>query len=142
MHRRASLFVRQSVDGYLVRHHKRRIEPQAKMPDNLVFIGLVFVFFQKILGAGKSDLVNILFHFLRSHADSVIGHLNGLVVGIYRNLNLILQAFRTGVLAHQLQLLQLGDGVASIGYQFPVKNIVVGIQPLFDNREYILAVNG
>ena len=36
----------------------------------------------------------------------------------------------------------LGDGVAAVGNQLPVENVVVRIQPLLDYRKYILAAYG
>ena len=75
------------------------------MTDNLIFIGLVLISLQKILCAGECNLVNILLHFLRRHAQTVVLYLDGLFLRVHGNLNLVLHVLRLGILSHQLQLL-------------------------------------
>ena len=111
------------------------------MTDDLVFICLVLIFCQEILCTGKCDLVDILFHFLGGHTDTIILDGDGLVLGIDGNLNLILRILRLLVLAHQRQLFQLRDRVASIGNQLTIENIMIGIKPFLNDRENILAVD-
>ena len=45
------------------------------MPDNLVLIRLILVFLNKIRRAGESDLVDVLLHLVRRHADTVVDKL-------------------------------------------------------------------
>ena len=104
VNRGASFFVRPGINGYLICNHKCRIKSQSEMADDLILIGFILIFFQEILSAGKSNLVNILLYLFCSHAQSVICHGNRLFIWIYSHLNLIFQILRTGILAHQLQL--------------------------------------
>ena len=112
------------------------------MTDDLVFIGFVFILFEEILGTGEGDLVDVLLHLRLAHAQAVIGDGNGLLIRVYGNLYLIFHAFRLVILPHQLQLFQLGDGIAAVGNQLTIENIVVGIQPFLNDREYIFTVYG
>ena len=75
------------------------------MSDDLIFIGLIFIFIQEILCAGKSNLVNVLLHFFLSHANAVICHGNSLVRRVHNYLNLVLHILRLFKLPHQLQFL-------------------------------------
>ena len=88
------------------------------------------------------DLVDILFHFICRHTKSVIDELQSLLIRVHQNLYLRFIFLRKCILTHHIQLLQLGDGIASVGNQFTEENIVVRIQPFFNNRENIVAVNG
>ena len=131
----------QGIDGHSVRHHEGRIEAQTEMTDDLVLIGLVLILLQECLGAGKGDLVDVLLHLVHGHAETIILDDDGLLLGIDRYLHLIVGIGRLLVFAHQRQLLQLCDGVAAVGNQLSVENVVVGIKPLLDNGKYIFAVN-
>ena len=111
------------------------------MADDLVFICLVLVLLHEVLNAGKCDLVNIFVNLFLRHAKAIIPDGNGLFIGVYADLDLILHILRLFVLAHQLQLFKLGDRVAAIADQLAVKDIVIGIKPLFDHRENVLACN-
>ncbi len=75
------------------------------MTDDLILIGLVFIFVQEILGAGKCDLVDILIHFFLGHAQTVIRNRNGLVRRVHGHMDLILKILGLFKLAHKLQLL-------------------------------------
>src|SRR5699024_11946707 len=46
--------------------------------DDLILAGLIFVFFQKLSRAGKSDLGDILLHFFFRHAKTSINELQRL----------------------------------------------------------------
>ena len=100
------------------------------MTDNLVVVCLIFIFCNKICRAGKCDLVNIFVNLFLRHAKAIIPDGNGLFIGVYADLDLILHILRLFVLAHQLQLFKLGDRVAAIADQLAVKDIVIGIKPL------------
>ncbi len=141
MYGRRALLPGKGIDVHLIRHHERRIKSQTEMSDDLVVVGFVLIFGYKIGGTGKRDLVNILLHLVRRHADSVIHHLNGLILRIDKHVHGRLIILRQAVFPHHIQLFQFRDGIASVGYQFPVKNVLIRIQPLFDDRENILAVN-
>ena len=141
MNRLCVFLIRKSIDRNLVRYHECRIETQTEMTDDLVFVCLVLIFCQEILCTGKCDLVNVLFHFLGSHTDTIILDGDRLVLGINGNLNLILRLPRLLILAHQRQLFQLRDRVASVGNQLTIENIMIGIKPFLNDRENILAVD-
>ena len=111
------------------------------MADNLVVVGLILIFRDEIRSAGKSDLIDILLNLVRSHADAVIDEFQSLLLRIHDHGNPGLIVFRQGILAHHIQLFQLRDGVAAVGNQLPVEDIVVGIEPFLDNGKNIFAVN-
>ena len=135
------LLVGQRVNGYLVGNHKRGIEAKSEMTDNLVLIGFVLVLLHEILDAGKCNLVNILVNLVLGHAKSIVCDLYGLVIWIHGHLDFVLQILRSLVLAHELQFLKLGNGIAAIAYQLPVENVMVRVQPFLDYWENVLACN-
>ncbi len=126
---------------HLVRHHERRIETKTEMSDDLILIGLILIFLNKVRSAGKSNLVDILLHLVRSHTDTIIDKLERLFLRIHDHLNLRLITVRQGIFTHHVQFLQLRDRITSVGDQLPEEDIMVGIQPLLDDRENIVAVN-
>ena len=141
VNRLCSFLIGKSIDVDLVRHHKCRIKTQAEVSDDLILIGLVLILRQEIRSPGKCDLVDVFFHFLRGHAKTVIDEFQSLLIRIYQNLHLRFIFIRKSILSHHVQLLQLGDGIASIGDQLTEENIMIGIKPLLDNRKNIVAVD-
>ena len=105
MHRGRVRPVGAGVDGHLVRHHEGGVEAQAEMADDLVLVGLVFIFVQEILGAGKGDLVDVLLHLALGHAKSVVLHHDGAVLLVHRHRDLVVRIVRLLILAHEGQLL-------------------------------------
>ncbi len=89
----------------LVRYHKRGVETQAEVSDNLVIVGLVLVLLHEIRGAGKSDLVDVLVHLLGGHAQTIVMKGDGLGFGVYDHVNSGLVIHGELVLAHHVQLL-------------------------------------
>ena len=67
---------------------------------------------------------------------------SGFFFRVHDHADAVLVAFRIGVLADEGQLFQLGDGVAAVGHQLTEENVVIGIQPFFNNRKNIFAVDG
>ena len=112
------------------------------MADDLILVGFVLVFFQEILDAGKCDLIDVFVDLVLGHTQTVVRDLDGLFIGVDGNLNLVIHILRSLVLSDQLQLFQLGNCIAAVADQLAVENIVVGIQPLFDHRKYVLTGNG
>ena len=90
---------------HLIRHHERGIESQSEMSDNLVGIALVLIFFNKIGCAGESNLVDILFHLVRSHSQAVVGECQCLLLRIHHHVDTGLEAFGQCILTHHIQLL-------------------------------------
>ena len=111
------------------------------MTDDLVIRSFVLIFLDKIRGTGERDAVNILLHLVRRHAQSVIDHLDRLVLRAHNDLDLCLVIIRQGILSHHIQLLQFGDGVAPIADQLAIKDIMIRIQPFFNDRKQIFAVD-
>ena len=111
------------------------------MSADLILIGLVLVLLDEIRRTGKSDLVDILLHLVRRHTDTVINKLERLLLRVHDHLNLRLITVGQGIFPHHVQLLQLRNCITAVGDQFPEKDIMVGIQPLLDDRENIVAVN-
>ena len=85
------------------------------MTDNLLLAGFVLIFFQEIRGSGKCDLINVFLHLVSSHSQAIVNELKRLFLRVYQNLNFCLIVCGHFVFAHQIQLFQLGDGVAAVG---------------------------
>ena len=78
VHRDGLRLVGQGIDGHPVRHHEGGVEAQAEVADDLVVVRLVLVLLQEILRAGEGDLVDVLIHLIRRHADAVVREADGL----------------------------------------------------------------
>ena len=111
------------------------------MADDLVRIALVLILLDKVGGAGERDLVDLLLHLVRCHAQSIVRKGQGLLLRIDYYVYPGLISLRQSILSHHVQFLKLRHGVAAIGNQFPVKDVVVVIQPLFDNRKNVFTVD-
>ena len=137
-----SFFIGKGIDVNVVGYHKCRIEAQSEMADDLIVVCFVFVFLQKVGSAGESDLGDVFFYLILVHAETVINEFQGLGIRIADDFDFCLVIVREGVLAHGFQLFQFGDGVAAVGNQLTDKDIMVGIEPFFYDRENIFTVNG
>ena len=124
----------------LVCDHECGIESESEMSYDLVGTALILVLFDEIGSAGKCDLGYILFDLISGHSESVIGYGNGLGSGIDLYAYSALEAFGKLILAHHVELLELGNGITSVRNQLTIENIVVRIHPFLDYREYIFAV--
>ena len=111
------------------------------MSDDLIGIALVLIFFDEIRSTGKCDLVDILFHFVGGHAQTVILEGQCLLLRIHDDIHTSLIPFGKRIFSHHVQLFQLGHGIAAVRDQLSVENIVIGIQPLFNDRKYVFTVN-
>ena len=126
---------------YFIRYHECGIEAQSEMTDDLVRIALVLIFLNEIRSTGKCDLVDILFHFIGGHAQTVILEGQCLLLGIHDDIHTSLIAFGQGIFSHHVQLFKLGYGITTVRDQLSVKNVVIGIQPLFNNRKNVFTVD-
>ena len=142
VHRLRVFLIRQCINLHFIGNHERGIEAKAEMSDDLIIICLVLVLLHKGFGTGKGNIVDILFDFIRRHAQSVVTDLYGPVFLIQNYVNSGLVIRRKLCFPHHLQLLQLCNRVAPVGNQLPVKNVVVTVKPLLDNRKHVLTVNG
>ena len=142
VNRLCALLIGKGIDMNLVRYHEGRVKAQSEMTDDLIVIGLVLVFLQEISRAGKGDLVDVFLDLVCRHAQSGIDEFQCFVLRIYHHADAVFMSLRIGVFANQGKLFELRDSVAAVGNQLTEKDIVVGIEPLFDNRENIFTVNG
>ena len=102
------------VDGHLMGYHEGAVKAETEMTDDLVFVGLVFVFFKEIRSSGKRYLVDVLFHFFGGHADTVIDKCEGLLLGIRANGNAPFVVLGKLRLADQRKLFQLRHGITAV----------------------------
>ena len=126
---------------YFIRYHECGIEAQSEMTNDLVGIALVLIFLNEIRSTGKCDLVDILFHFVGGHAQTVILESQSLLFRIHDDIHTSLITFRKRIFSHHVQFFQLGHGITAVGDQLSVENIVIGIQPLFNDRKNVFTVN-
>ena len=136
MHRRC-ICVGLGVDLYAVGYHKRRVEAQAKVPDNTVCRSFTLIFADKVECTRKCDVTNVLIQLLLAHADTVIRDADGACILIKLNRDAIGVVHR-GDLTQRLQTLEFGHGVGRVGNDLAQKNILFGIEPFFDNGEYAI----
>ena len=126
---------------YFIRYHECGIEAQSEMTDDLVGIALVLIFLNEIRSTGKCDLVDILFHFVGGHAQTVILEGQCLLLRIHDDIHTSLITFGKRIFSHHVQLFQLGHSIAAVRDQLSVENVVIGIQPLFNNRKNVFTVD-
>ena len=93
------------------------------------------------LATKSAALRDVLFHFLRRHADAVIFHGQRLGFLIRRHRDAVLLPLGQGVFPEIGKLFQLGDGVRGVGDDLAEKDVLFGIEPFFDDREYIFTVD-
>ncbi len=118
---------------------KSRIKTQTKMTNNIV------IFIAKLMhefrGAGKGHLIDVFFDFISGHANAVINNREGFGLFVDFDLN-----FEFGLcffgLANYGQMAQLRNGINAIGDQFAQKDLLVVIEPFFDNRKNIFHLHG
>ena len=142
VHRLSAFLIGKGIDSHQVCYHKRAVKAQSEMADDLVIAGLVFIFCQESFRSGKRDVVDVLSDLVRRHADAVVGYSDGPVRRADYDIDPRFVVLRKCEIADNVKLFEFGDRVASVGDQFSVENIVVAVQPLLDNGEHILAVNG
>ncbi len=87
---------------HFIRYHKRRIEAQSEMPDDLILVGFVLILRNKIRSSGKCDLIDILLHFVRRHADAVISNFNCLFLRMDLHIDPWLKILRQCILPHHI----------------------------------------
>ena len=105
MHGLRVLLPGQGVNGHLVCHHERGIKSQSEMADNLILVGLVLVLCHKVLHTGERDLIDVLVNLLLGHAQAVVRDLDGLLLLVHTDLDLVVHILGLLILAHELQFL-------------------------------------
>ena len=141
VNRSRAFLIGKRIDLHLVRHHKCGVESETEVTDHIVLCRLIFIFLKELRRTGKGDLCNVFFHFFRSHSKTVVNKLHRLLFRVDDDLNLRLIPFREFIFAHHVQFLQLSDRIASVGDHLADENVMIGIYPFFNNREYILTVD-
>ena len=68
-------------------------------------IGIIFIFSQKIVGAGESDLIDIFVDFLGSQSQTMVGNGNGFLVYLHLNGQVTEFAFKLSFGSQRLQFL-------------------------------------
>ena len=96
----------------------------------------VFEFLDKIFGTGERNPVDVLFNFRFRHSDSVIDNFDGFFLFIRADFHL--QIF---FIYFCIDRFSFTECIDSVGNKFSQKNIVLRIEPFFDNRENILGMN-
>ena len=105
------------------------------MPDDS--FGFVLVLVDKLLGAGESNLVDVLIDLLGAHAYAMIADSEGFLILINTYAYADVAEFaleRTGG-GESLEFLR---GIHSIADQLTKENLVVGIQEFFDYGENVV----
>ena len=127
----------QGLDLHLFAHHEDRVEAQAEVADDVpLLLRLLLKLLHEFAGAGEGHLVDVFPDLFLRHADARVGDADDLLFLVHRHRHLhVLPAVR-------VEHPELGDGVARVAYCFPQENILIGIQPSFDDRHDILRLNG
>ena len=122
LHGRGVALVRLGEDIDAVGHHKGRVEAEPEMADDVGGVGAL-VFGQEILGARKSDLVDVFVHLLGRHPDAVVDHADGFV--------LLVDLYLDG------QVAQLAVGLAETDQPLDFLRGVHGVRNKFA-KEYLI----
>ena len=141
MNRLRIFFIGKGFNFHPIRYHKCRIESKTEMPNNLIAVSFILVFFDKISCTGESNLGNILLNFFLRHANTVIFKANGFCIRIHNNAYPTFIVCRLLPFGNQSKLFQLGYRVGSIGNLFTNKNVLIAIHPFLDNGKNILTMN-
>ena len=75
--------IRLAEDFHFLANHKSRIETETEMADDR--FGFIFVFVDKFLGAGESDLVDVFVHLFGGHAYTMVRNGERLLLLINRH---------------------------------------------------------
>ena len=133
----SALAVRLGADLDILGDHVRRIEAEAEVPDD-AFAARLLVLFQKVGRARKGDLGDVLFHLLLVHADAVVFHAQCAGVFVDGDLDAVLRIVCRG-LAEIDELFEFRDGVDAVCHDLAQKNVLIRIQPLFDDGHHVFA---
>ena len=128
-----SLFPGKRLDSHFLRDHESRVESQAEMADDV----LILVLLEELTGGRERDLIDVPVDFLISHTDTGINDPQrlGLLVKLDAHLKLAKLALEVSVRCDGLHLLR---SVHCVRDQLPQENLVIRIEKLLDDREYVL----
>ena len=108
------------------------------MADDVV--GIVLVLLKEVGDARESDLVDILVDLLLGHADTMVTDGDRAFVGIEVHADCQVAQFFL-IFALSGKCLHLLCGIDGIGYHLAEEYLVIAIEKLFDDGEYILGCN-
>ncbi len=128
-----SLFPGKRLDSHFLRDHEGRVESQAEMAYDV----LILVLLEELTGGRERDLIDVPVDFLIGHTDTGINDPQrlGLLVKLDAHLKLTKLALEVSVRGDGLHLLR---SVHSVRDQLPKENLVIRIEELLDDREYVL----
>ena len=111
------------------------------MPDDAaVFAFRRLILLEEFFRARERDLRDVLAHFVRRHADAVVGNAKRALLLVRHDVHGII--FLGLRLAAGREHFVFRDGVASVGNDFAQENVLVRIQPALDHRHDVLRMNG
>ena len=141
VNRRRILLIRQGVDVDLICDHEDTVEAEAEVSDDLIIVGLILILVDEVRRTGEGNLIDILLDLLCGHTDTVILEGDGLMLGIDDHIDSALIICRLRPLADEAQLLQLRDRITCVGDLLTYEDILIGIHPLLDDREYVFRID-
>ena len=66
------VFIGFGYDLHFIGHHKRRIETEPEMTYNTGVLSRIFIFFQELTCARKSNFIDIFFYFFGGHSNPLV----------------------------------------------------------------------
>ena len=112
-------------DGQLIGHHKGRVEAHAELTNDIDVFVLVVLF--EIQRAGVSNGAQILLQLFLGHTDAVILHGQDAVFLIAGDEDAEIALVHAHGGVGQALIIQLVDGVRSVGNQLPQEDLFIGI---------------
>ena len=132
----------EGIDVNFVGYHKYRIKTKAEMSDDLILCCFILIFIQKVSSTGKCNLRDIFLDLCSCHAKTGINKFQCFFIRVDDDFYFLFVILRVFVFAHHLKLCKLCDRVAAVGNYFTDEDVMVGIQPFFDNRKNVFTVDG
>ena len=112
-------------DRHFVSHHEGRVEADTELTDDVDV--LVLVVLLEVEGAGVGDGAEVLLQLFPGHADAVIGDGQGAAVLVAGEQDAEIAFVHADRSVGQALIIQLVDGVRSVGDQLAQENFLVGV---------------
>ena len=112
-------------DRHFVSHHEGRVEADTELTDDVDV--LVLVVLLEVEGAGVGDGAEVLLQLFSGHADAVIGDGQGAAVLVAGEQDAEIAFVHADRSVGQALIIQLVDGVRSVGDQLAQENFLVGV---------------
>ena len=112
-------------DGDFVSHHEGRVETDAELADDVDV--LVLVLFLEVERAGVGDGAEVGLQLFLGHADAVIGDGQGAAVLVTGEQDAEIAFVHADGGVGQALIIQLVDGVRSVGDQLTQEDLLVGV---------------